>query len=79
MYACIIHLHVLQTTLVSIGLCKLSHILLSPYSYVHEAADGIEPETEFVYDLQVPVDFIPVPLDKEVSEYYLWDMEKVSF
>lgn len=50
----------------------------SPCSYVHEASDGIEAETEFIYDLELPADFRPYPLDGEVSEYHLWDMEKVN-
>ena len=48
------------------------------FSYVHEASDGIEAETEFIYDLELPADFLPNPLDGEVSEYHLWDMEKVN-
>ena len=39
---------------------------------------GIEFETEFVYDLELPVDFVPIPHDGEVSTYYLWGMDKVS-
>ncbi len=62
-------------------LCLYKHQLL-PYlpsynSYCHEAADGVEPETEFMYDLQLPLDFVPTPLDGEVSQYYLWGMDKV--
>ena len=30
-----------------------------PYSYCHESGDGIQPETEFMFDLEVPSDFIP--------------------
>lgn len=46
------------------------------YSYCHESADGIQPETEFMFDLEVPSDFIPQPLDGEVSQYYLWNIEQ---
>ena len=46
-------------------------------SYCHETVDGILPETEFVYDLELPDDFIPVPRDGEVSQFYLWNIEKV--
>lgn len=59
-----------------LSLNHLNHSLNS--SYVHEASDGIEAETEFIYDLELPSDFIPSPTDGEVSEYHLWDMEKVS-
>ncbi len=40
-------------------------------SYCPDAADGVEPETEFMYDLQLLLDFVPTPLDGEVSQYYL--------
>ena len=46
-------------------------------SYCYEAEDGIEPETEFMFDLQLPSDFVPTPSDGEVSDYYLWNIEKV--
>lgn len=47
-------------------------------SYFHEAQDGLEPETEFLYELELPADFVPTPQDGEVSEFYLWDVEQVS-
>ena len=47
-------------------------------SYCHDAVDGVEPETEFMYDLQLLLDFVPTPLDGEVSQYYLWGMDKVG-
>ena len=46
------------------------------YSYCRESADGVDPETEFMFDLEVPSDFIPQPLDGEVSQYYLWNIEQ---
>lgn len=47
-------------------------------SYFHEAQDGLEPETEFLYELELPADFVPTPQDGEVSEFYLWDVEQVK-
>ena len=57
--------------------CAYNHVSLS-CSYCHEAPDGVEPETEFIFDLEIPQSFIPIPLDGEVSEYYLWTMDKVT-
>ncbi|KAJ1558636.1 hypothetical protein HK096_008529, partial [Nowakowskiella sp. JEL0078] len=37
---------------------------------------GWIPDTEFLYDLELPHDMIPVPKDGEVEEFYLWNLEK---
>ena len=47
-------------------------------SYFHEADEGLEAETEFVYELELPMDFVPIPRDGEVSKFYLWDIEQVG-
>lgn len=47
------------------------------YSYCHEAMDGVDPETEFMFDLELPPDFILQPNDGEVSQYYLWNIDQV--
>lgn len=72
-----------------IGTIRLVNIQLCPrvysdsmsqsyyFSYFHEASDGLEPETEFIYELELPADCVPVPQDGEVSEFYLWDIEQV--
>ncbi|KAJ3090494.1 hypothetical protein HK102_003524 [Quaeritorhiza haematococci] len=38
---------------------------------------GWIPDTEFVYDLELPPDFLPTPTDGEVEQFYLWDLEEV--
>lgn len=52
-------------------------MLVVPLSYFHEAEDGLLPETEFIYELELPVDFIPIPQDGEVSSFNLWSIEQV--
>ena len=47
------------------------------FSYCHESGDEIEAETEFLYDLELPEEFVATPHDGEVERYYLWDMERV--
>ncbi|XP_060678401.1 thiamin pyrophosphokinase 2 [Hemiscyllium ocellatum] len=46
-------------------------------SYTYEDDAGIFPECQFVYDLEVPVDFRPEVGDGEVLEFYLWSLEQV--
>jgi len=46
-------------------------------SYVHDLPRGVYPETLFVYDLEVPADFVPVPADGEVSEFTLWEPQEI--
>jgi 8-oxo-dGTP pyrophosphatase MutT (NUDIX family) len=46
-------------------------------SYVLETDDGLRPDTMFVYDLELPPDFVPRSNDGEVEEFYLWPMAQV--
>ncbi|XP_067880336.1 thiamin pyrophosphokinase 2 isoform X2 [Heterodontus francisci] len=46
-------------------------------SYTYEDEWGVFPECQFVYDLEVPVDFVPKVGDGEVLEFYLWPLEQV--
>ncbi|KAH8651489.1 thiamine pyrophosphokinase-related protein-like protein [Tricladium varicosporioides] len=53
------------------------------YIYVRESRAGgenglIQPEVQYVYDLELPKDVIPQPKDGEVEEFYLWTVEKVQ-
>ncbi|XP_069503563.1 uncharacterized protein [Ambystoma mexicanum] len=47
-------------------------------SYTYESPKGIYPECQFVFDLELPEDFVPKPGDGEVQEFYLWPLEKVK-
>ena len=46
-------------------------------TYRHEMADGLKPDVQFIYDLELPADFTPRNDDGEVEEFYLWPIEKV--
>lgn len=53
------------------------------YFYIRsEKAGGetklLQPECEYVYDLELPEDVIPKPGDDEVEEFYLWTVDKVQ-
>nr|XP_003216756.2 PREDICTED: nudix hydrolase 20, chloroplastic [Anolis carolinensis] len=48
-------------------------------SYTYEGArGGIYPECQFVFDLELPEDFVPQVGDGEVQEFYLWPLDKVK-
>jgi len=38
----------------------------------------LQPEIQYVYDLELPEDVVPKPSDDEVEEFYLWDVGKVK-
>ena len=46
--------------------------------YCCEGDGGLRPDVLFVYDLEVPADFKPVPGDGEISEYMLWPIGDVA-
>ena len=54
-------------------------------SYVHirdERAGGetglIQPECQYIYDMEVGSDVIPKPCDNEVEDFYLWTIDEVQ-
>ncbi|KAL3427364.1 NUDIX domain-containing protein [Phlyctema vagabunda] len=38
----------------------------------------IQPEVEYIYDLELPLDVVPKPNDSEVEQFYLWTVEEVQ-
>ena len=46
-------------------------------SYRTERPEGLRQDVLFNFDLRLPDDFTPVNTDGEVSDFYLWPMEKV--
>ncbi|XP_078520858.1 uncharacterized protein LOC144785877 isoform X2 [Lissotriton helveticus] len=46
--------------------------------YTYESVRGVYPECVFVFDLELPQDFVPRVGDGEVQEFYLWPLEKVK-
>ena len=47
-------------------------------SYFNEDERGLFPECQFVFDLELPPDFVPKNTDGEVENFKLVSMEKVS-
>lgn len=53
------------------------------YFHVRGAMAGgetglMQPECEYIYDLELPADVIPKPNDSEVEQFYLWTVEEVQ-
>lgn len=46
-------------------------------SYYAEGSKGLSPEIQFVYDLELPHDFVPKAVDGEVANFYHWTVEEV--
>ena len=51
---------------------------VSAVSYCLERPEGLRRDVEFIYDLGLPVDFIPENTDGEVEVFELWLIERVA-
>ncbi|KAI5610411.1 hypothetical protein C0J50_5234 [Silurus asotus] len=47
-------------------------------SYTYEDDEGVFPECQFVFDLELPIDFKPQIGDGEVQEFYFYPIDKVK-
>lgn len=47
-------------------------------SYCLEEPDGLSPDVQFCFDLELPRDFVPSNTDGEVDAFYLWPIERVA-
>jgi 8-oxo-dGTP pyrophosphatase MutT (NUDIX family) len=52
------------------------------YYYIRDERAGgetglMQPECQYIYDLELPEDVVPRPGDDEVEEFYLWSVEEV--
>jgi isopentenyldiphosphate isomerase len=45
--------------------------------YCLETADGLKPDVQFCFDLELPEDFVPRPADGEMEGFELWPVERV--
>ncbi len=51
--------------------------MLFDYRFIFEDERGIFPETLFVFDVEIPSDFIPTNSDNEVESFHLYSIEEV--
>jgi 8-oxo-dGTP pyrophosphatase MutT (NUDIX family) len=47
-------------------------------TYCMAAEDGLKPDVQFCYDLELPADFTPVNTDGEIDEFFLWPIARVA-
>ena len=47
-------------------------------SYVLEQPKAITPEVQFIFDLEVPHDFVPKAMDGEVGSFTLFTIEEIK-
>jgi len=47
-------------------------------SYCHQYEDGLKPDQQFCYDLELSADFQPRNTDGEVEGFELWPMDRVA-
>lgn len=47
-------------------------------TYCMDAADGLKPDVQFCYDLELPADFMPENTDGEIDEFMLWPIARVA-
>jgi hypothetical protein len=58
---------------------NLTRAVLNFFSrFFYESERGIHPQTEFVFDLELPVDFVPTNNDGEVEEFELVPVAQVD-
>lgn len=47
-------------------------------TYFTYTENGLQPETQYLFDLELPLDVTPKPQDGEVDCFYLWTLEEVN-
>ncbi|UCH74409.1 MAG: DUF4743 domain-containing protein [Rhodospirillales bacterium] len=47
-------------------------------TYCHQLEDGLKPDQQFCFDLELPADFEPRNTDGEVESFELWPIERVA-
>jgi isopentenyldiphosphate isomerase len=53
-------------------------IAVGAITYCMEAEDGLKPDVQFCYDLELPDGFTPVNRDGEIAEFFLWPIDRVA-
>ncbi len=53
-------------------------IAVGAITYCMEAPDGLKPDVQFCFDLELPDDFTPGNTDGEIDEFFLWPIARVA-
>lgn len=47
-------------------------------TYVQQAPEGLKPDVQFCFDLELPPEFVPRNTDGEIESFALWPIERVA-
>jgi isopentenyldiphosphate isomerase len=47
-------------------------------TYRMDAEDGLKPDVQFCFDLELPADFVPRNTDGEIDEFFAWPWRKAA-
>lgn len=53
-------------------------VAVGAVSYVAEVAEGLKPDVQFCFDLELPADFAPKPVDGEIESFALLPIAEVA-
>lgn len=53
-------------------------VAVGAITYRHQTAEGLKPDVQFCFDLELPRDFEPHNTDGEIECFHLWPIEKVA-
>ncbi|MBI3504864.1 MAG: DUF4743 domain-containing protein [Proteobacteria bacterium] len=53
-------------------------VCTSAISYRMDGEDGLKPDVQFCFDLELPADFVPRNTDGEIDEFFLWPWQKTA-
>lgn len=53
-------------------------VAVGAISYRHQTEEGLKPDVQFCYDLELPRDFTPRNTDGEIESFHLWPIEEVA-
>lgn len=53
-------------------------VCVGAISYRMDASDGLKPDVQFCFDLELPADFVPNNTDGETEAFYLWPWQEVA-
>jgi isopentenyldiphosphate isomerase len=53
-------------------------VAVGAIAYRMDAPDGLKPDVQFCFDLELPADFTPNNTDGEIDEFHLWHWTRVA-
>ncbi|MBL8831671.1 MAG: DUF4743 domain-containing protein [Rhodospirillales bacterium] len=53
-------------------------VCVGAITYRMDAEDGLKPDVQFCFDLELPADFVPRNTDGEIDEFFRWSWQKTA-